>query len=98
VEKKGGDKVDRQSFTDAVLKLLMSREPDAGKSFVVVLKNNAEIHTDYFEFEEDKEPVKWVRFYITDLHKPEDAKRLIYPIAVVKLEDIDTILDHSNWC
>ena len=94
MEKKGGDKVDRQTFADTVAKLLASRPPEYNKSFIVHLKNDTEILTDYFEFEHSD---RWVRFYITDHHKPEDVKKLLYPIAVVKLADIDAVLDHSNW-
>jgi len=90
--------VDQQTFTDAVSKILASRQPDESSSVIVYLNNQTEIQTDYYQFEEDEQPVKWVRLYLKDHHKPEDAKLLLHPIAVVKLRDIQAVFDHSNWC
>jgi len=90
--------MDRQTFIDTVSKILASRQPDESSSVIVYLNNQTEIQTDYYQFEEDEQPVKWVRLYLKDLHKTENTKQLIYPIAVVKLRDIQAVFDHSNWC
>jgi hypothetical protein len=90
--------MDHQTFTNTVSELLASRQPDESASFIVHLNNQTEIHTDHYEFEEGELPVKWVRLYRKDHHKTDDGKNILYPIAVVKLRDIDAVLDHSNWC
>ena len=94
--------MDKQTFIGTISELLTARQnaetPDNSTSFIVCLNNNTEIHADHFDFEEDEQPVKWVRLYLKDLHNNDNGKQILYPIAVVKLQDINAIFDHSNWC